>query len=237
MPDKKIGQTTRCTAIAYKGDKICLVETEHGLELPGGYAHWKYGSPGAVQELLHTEHGIDFRPDYVSSMIQHRTRENLPVINLTFAGLVGDCVQTEGAYWLTLNDALKQQTLNKHDKRALELHKNGTIKVPLSFIRVTEQVEQLSHVLTEPPAIRKPQKPTDFIVSGGPIRHQPRDMPAAYAFQQLNRNAGKGKLSFFGGTAEEDELPPEALKREIEEESGGKLVVQQKGLLGVRIIP
>ena len=237
MPDKKIGQTTRCTAIAYKGDKICLVETEHGLELPGGYAHWKYGSPGAVQELLHTEHGIDFRPDYVSSMIQHRTRENLPVINLTFAGLVGDCVQTEGAYWLTLNDALKQQTLNKHDKRALELHKQGTTRVPLSFICVTGSVEQPKLILPELPAIREPQKPTDFIVSGGPIRHQPRDMPAAYAFQQLNRNAGKGKLSFFGGTAEEDELPPEALKREIEEESGGKLVVQQKGLLGVRIIP
>ncbi|HLC54121.1 MAG TPA: NUDIX domain-containing protein [Candidatus Nanoarchaeia archaeon] len=232
--NNKCGQTTRCTAIACKDGKICLRETEYGLQLPGGYAHWKYGFPGAVQELLYAEHGINFEPAYLRSMIQHRTPEGLSVIDLAVTGNSTNRTNAHRTYWFTPDDALRQN-LNAHDRSTLELHALGTIKVPLDFIRVTGQSEQLSHMLAEPPTIRKPQQPIDFIVSGGPIRYRQKARSAVYAFQQLSNDAGDGKLSFFGGTAEEDELPHQTIKREINEEGGGKLVVEQRGLLGVRI--
>lgn len=228
----KRGQTTRCTAIPYERGKILLVETPTGLALPSGYAHWQYGFPEALYHLFRSEHDIGFRPETINSFIQHKTDEGDEVVNMTFIG-GGTYRGGSKVRALTTRDALKE-ALPKHDRRALELYAGRHIGLPLEFISSTSGKEKpLPAICNEIP--NEAQKPKDFIVSGGPIRYSNERDPAQYAFQELGKGTNMGAISFFGGKGEGRETPQRTLIRERGEESGNALVVEQIGMLGVRI--
>ncbi len=250
-----MGQTTErlnstiCSALVSLGNKYAFKETENGkISFLGGHMNWEYGVSDAIIRRTYADTGIAFTPRYINGITQHRTPSGKEVININIVGNAVDLSnqrpgkEVNAIHWLTREEALRQRDRFRTPEMHYLLQRlSQQNAVSLDFIQSSDQRLKLETQLrvadgaigTESEEFDGLFGPKDFVVVSTALRYQGPETLAKYAFMRCKRKQFNNKLSLFGGKQNRGEHPKQTAIRETSEESGGLIIPEPIGIIGI----